>query len=240
MKKIKIFAIGLLLILFSLPAVAQMKIGIKAGANMNNVRQNFKESSAEINTRILFAYHAGVLMDYSISDKISLQPGLFYSRKGFSLDWESELQGEESFEGFDRTYFDYIELPVHLAYKFRNIQLYAGPYVSSGIGGKNKMDFSYEMQGNKVDLKDDFQMRPFLKKEVKESDLKDDESPYYGLDYGINVGVGFTRGQFMINTGYSNGFGNLVTNTSDFPNDRKDNKLNNTGFNISLTYFFRE
>ena len=233
-------AAGLLLILMSLPAMAQVKFGIKAGGSMNNVRQNYEQNAMEWETRMLFAYHVGVVMDYSFSDVISLQPGVFYARRGFSIDWKEELEGERNFDGFDRTYFDYIDVPVNVAYKFKNVQLFAGPYFSAGIGGKNKMDFSYEdpVLGD-VKMKDDYKMKPFTKK-ISEGDVKDDEMPYYGLDYGVNVGLGFQRGPILINTAYTNGLGNLTPNIKGESSYRKDNKMYNRGINLSVSYFFGE
>ena len=233
-------AAGFLLILLSLPAMAQVNFGIKAGGSLNNVRQNYEQNSMEWETRMLFAYHAGVVMDYSLSDAISLQSGIFYARRGFSIDWQKELQDERKFDGFDRTYFDYIDIPVNVAYKIKNVQLFAGPYFSAGIGGRNKMDFSYEDATlGKVRMKDDYKMKPFTKK-ISESDVKNDESPYYGLDFGLNIGLGFQRGPILINTAYTNGLGNLTPDLKGESSYRKDNKMHNRGINLSVSYFLNQ
>ncbi len=235
----KTYVVVLLLTLFTLPGFAQFQIGVKGGMNVNNIHQNYKERSMESDTRLLLAYHVGVIGDYSLSDAFSLQPALIYSRKGFSYDLKKELEGERALEGFDRTYFDYIEVPVHVAYKIQDFQIFAGPYISAGIGGSNKWDYSYKLADTKVTEKDDYKFKPFFKK-VGDGDVDEDQGAFSGLDYGLNLGIGFRRGPFMVSTSYSNGFGNLTPNYEGNSGFRDDFKMRNRGGSLSFHYFFGE
>jgi len=225
-----------LLLMFSVVGMAQLKLGLKAGMNVNNIHQNYKESNLESETRMLLAYHVGVMADYSLSDALSIQPGLMYSRKGFSYDLKKELEGESSLEGFDRTYFDYLEVPVNVAYKFGSMQVYAGPYISAGLNGINKYDYSYKMAGTEEKEKDDYKIKPFFNK-VGDKDATDDKGEFAGLDYGVNVGLGFNRGPFLISAAFTNGLGNLTPDYKSEGGLRDDFKVRNRGGNLSLTYF---
>lgn len=239
MKKIAVIMLTLaLLLIFNLRGVSQLTYGVKGGFNFNNINQNFKDASNEMDTKVLFSYHLGVIADYGIGEELSFQPGLFFIRKGYKLDMEEILQNEESFDGYNRVSLNYLEVPVNIAYKIRNFQVYGGPYLSANIGGKSKWDYSYEMNGFKVEDSDEMKVRPFLK-EVESGDLDGDEQAVYALDYGLNIGVGFMRGPISVNTTYSNGFSNTTPRYKG-SNIRKDFKQFNNGFHLSLTYFLMQ
>lgn len=244
MRKItKAITIGILLCLFSLPGLGQVEWGIRGGMNLNNIRQDFKDG-IEAETQMLFSYHAGVVMNYEFNDAWSLQPSLLYVRKGFSIDLEETLEdflgnfGEvKSVEGYDRVIFNYLEMPVNFAYRFRNFQVYAGPYIATGIGGTSKWDYSFEFDGEKTKDKDKMKIKPSLKK-IDYDEMELDEDVFYAIDFGVNLGVGYNFRKLTIATGYSNGFGNLIPEVKGASDFRKDNKEFNRNVNLSLTYFF--
>ena len=219
------------LIAFSMQTQAQVKFGVKAGLNINNISQNFKESDWEFDTKMRLAYNIGATVDFGLSDAFSLQSGLMLTSKGFSYDLEEEWG--EGTEGYNRVIFNYLEVPINFAYKINDFQIYAGPYLAIGIGGKNKWDVTYDGDSDA----DEYKFKPVLG-EVGEGDLDDDEVAYRALDYGLNLGVGYQVGSILINAGYSLGLGNLTPAYEGDDDDRKDYKISNRVISLSVSYFF--
>lgn len=221
------------LIAVSMQTEAQVKFGVKAGLNINNISQNYKDSDLEFDTKMLLAYNIGATVDFGLSDAFSLQTGLMLTSKGFSYDME-EMSGEE-IEGYSRFILNYIEVPINAAYKFNGFQIYAGPYVAIGIGGKNKWDYTYAGETNA----DESKLKPVFG-EVGEGDLGEDEGAFNALDYGLNFGVGYQVGPILINAGYSLGLGNINPGFEGDDGDIKDYKMSNRVINLSVSYFFGE
>lgn len=228
------------LIALSVQTQAQVKFGVKAGLNANNISQNFKESDWESDTKMKLAYHIGATVDYGFSDAISLQTGLMLSSKGYKDDLEQDLDDDETVEGYDKYTFNYLEIPIHVAYKINdNFQVFAGPYLAFGIGGKNKWDITYTYDGNSETYSDEEKFKAVFG-EVKDGDLGDDESAYRALDFGLDFGVGYQTGPILINAGYSLGLGNLMPSYEGSDQDPKDYKISNRVITLSVSYFFGE
>ncbi len=240
MKKIIRTFVIIGLITFSLQSQAQVKFGVKAGLNVNSTSQNFKDSDWEFDTKMRLAYHIGATVDYGLTDILSVQTGLLLSSKGYSYDLEQDLDADETIEGYDRYIFNYLEIPISVAYKINdNFQVFAGPYLAVGISGKNKWDATYTWDGEENSDNGDSKLKPIFG-EVGEGDLGDDEDAYSALDYGFNLGVGYQTGPILINLGYSLGLGNLTPGYEGSDGDPKDYKMSNNVISLSVSYFFGE
>jgi hypothetical protein len=227
---LRTLVISSLLITLTMLAQAQIKFGVKAGMNVNNVSQNFEESDWETKTKMRIAYNIGAIVDFTLIDALSLQSGVIFTSKGFNYDLD-DWWGDGT-EGYDRAIYNYIEVPFNFAYKIDDLQIFAGPYLAIGIGGKNKWDVTWDGDGDKDEIK----FKPAFG-EVKDSDLSEDEDAYNALDYGINFGLGYQIGQILINAGYSLGLGNMTPQyEGDF--DPKDYKVSNRVISLSVSYFF--
>lgn len=220
-------------IAFSMQTQAQVKFGVKAGLNINNISQNFKESDLESATKMRLAYNIGTTVDFGLSDALSLKSGLMLTSKGFSFDLKEEWG--KGAEGYDRVIFNYLEVPINFAYKINDFQIYAGPYLAIGIGGKEKWDVTTK------DDKDADKIKyiPVFGK-VGEGDLDENEGAYSALDYGLNLGVGYQVGPILINVGYSLGLGNLTPESKGYDYSRKDYKMSNRVISLSVSYFFEK
>ncbi len=185
------------------------------------------------------AYHIGATVDYGFSDAISLQTGLLLSSKGYKYDLEQDLDDDETVEGYDKYTFNYLEIPIHVAYKINdNFQVFAGPYLAFGIGGKNKWDVTYKYDGDSDTDSVEIKYKAVFG-EVKDEDLGEDEDAYGALDFGFDFGIGYQTGPILINAGYSLGLGNLTADYGgDF--DPKDMKTSNRVITLSVSYFFGE
>jgi len=241
---IKFFVITTL-ITFTLSAQAQVKFGIKAGVNLANISQNYEDSDDEINTKSRLALNLGVTVDYAISEKVSFQSGLSFSGKGFALNLKEPYDGYETegVKGYSRLALNYLEIPVNVAYKIKDFQIYAGPYLAVGISGKSKYDYSitYDYGSESYTFEDEgsYDYKPVFG-EVSAADFSDDSEPFRALDYGLNLGVGYDVGPVVLSLGYSLGLGNITPKYEGSTADPSDFKFSNRVLNVSVTYFLGE
>ena len=192
---------------------------------------------------MLLRYHIGAIANYDINEAISLQSSLLFSIKGANANFsEQDDFFEFSQKGYSSLY--YLNVPIHVAYKISNFQIYAGPYVGFGIGGRSKVDVTtnFDLGGQFSEKTQTIKGKntPFYK-EIKTNDqLELNESPYNGFDYGLNVGLGYKVNNLLFNVGYSYGLGNLIVRTERDNDFRKDNKIQNRAISFSVSYFFGE
>jgi len=204
---------------------SQSKIGFTAGFNLNNARIDIRNDE-EPETAFKPGFHFGIVSVTELSESIDLRSSLLFNSKGVS---SGDVEGDD----YDRIAFNYVELPVNLVFNLdEGFNLFAGPYLGVGVGGKNK--FKFDGEKGEIDLVPSAN-------EVDYNDFLADEAPFRRIDYGFNVGVGYSLDQMMINLGYSHGLSNLnvdVTNvpfTGDVSAD--DNKFFNQVVSLSLIYF---
>ncbi len=245
MKKNIVLLSVVIVVTFAFSAKAQVEFGIKAGANFNNISQDFKDSDWEVDTKIKPAFHFGVTADVPFSDNFSFQPGLLYTSKGYSYDMDAllidiigeDLDGAE-IDGFSRASFNYVEVPLNFAFKANGLQIFAGPYLAMGLSGILKYDYSITYMGFSESDKDEMKMKPFFG-EVKDADLDEDEDAFSALDYGVNAGIGYRFGPVLIQGGYSFGLGNMTpAYEGDSDSDRADYKISNRVITFSASFFF--
>jgi len=237
MKKLLSGIAAVLFVFSASQSMAQARIGLKAGLNASNMMYNYEDSDLEPDSKMKLGFHIGAIVDLEVSDALGIQTGLMFNQKGVSYDLEESLGSGQSVEGYDRTTLNYLEIPIMAAVKLESFQLYAGPYLAYGIGGKNSYDFTISTQGaSDVTEKDDIKLKGKMG-EVDPADLETDEGAFNALDYGINAGVGFQTGPILINAGYSMGFGNVSPEyKGGF--DPADFKASNSVVSLSVSFFF--
>lgn len=113
MKKIIVLAV---LLLGTLTASAQLKFGIKGGANFSDL------DGISIDTKMRTGFHFGVLAELKLPANFALQPELLYSSQGADVNEEA----------FDDIKYDYITVPVLLKYYLISdlLSIEAGPQFS--------------------------------------------------------------------------------------------------------------
>lgn len=117
--------------------LAQLRVGPVGGLNFN--RQVFKSNSYRYEGvfRTHIAFNAGVLSDYIINKKLSLQSELIYTLKGGFYKFDRYNVGEEL-----NTDVGYISLPICLTGKIDVKAAYlifgAGPYLSKLLHSQHK------------------------------------------------------------------------------------------------------
>ncbi|MCD4723945.1 MAG: PorT family protein [Bacteroidales bacterium] len=217
---------------------AQVSFGLKAGLSGNNIKQDYKDKNEKVDTKIRLGYHIGVIVDFAISD-LSIQLGTMFSRKGYNSDMEDKFNNAENVSGYDVYNINYIEVPVNVALNSHGFQIFAGPYVAFGIGGKNKYNYSYTYMGPKHEDEGEKKLKPYWG-EISEKDLDEEIIFYNALDLGMNLGLGFRAGPVLITATYSHGFSNLIPPRKDDKDYNKERKAFNRGLGLSLTCFLNQ
>lgn len=203
-------------------AQAQPSFGIRGGMTSSGMKgdavnslQNILEyTNGAITTSNHLGFFGGVNASIPVTDLVSIEPGLYYSQKGYQMRGELNLKGVE-FLGANaqaKLTSHYIDLPVLLKLNFNGLQLFAGPQVSylakadlrttAGALGFNLLDKT-------MDATDQFNR----------------------WDAGVTGGMGyqFTNG-FNISASYEHGLSKLDAN--------KSFDSYNRGFKVGVGYNF--
>lgn len=208
MKKIILAAV-----LFSITGIAsaQTRWGVKAGGNLNNLKYKFSGDggSASIDGNNI-GFHAGVVADFKVSEKFSIQPQLLYALRGGDL-------SHELFNGVKvKTQLHYIDLPVNFLYHSKGFFIGGGPNFSYGISGKAKA------QGEQADLYDQSESETLA---LKRFELGLNLTAGYELPSGLFFSANFTQG---------------LTNISNAPTDPGYSiKAHTNTLGVTIGYFFK-
>lgn len=118
----KLYAIILIILLFTILLPAQTKIGLKLGMNFSNL---YGSDVGE--TSSLLGVSGGAYFSYKLSDGLEIQPEVYYTRKG------AKEKGITDTETFDYDFaLDYIEVPLLLKISFPIEKLLIRPIVFAG------------------------------------------------------------------------------------------------------------
>ncbi|GAB3834330.1 hypothetical protein GCM10028821_28620 [Hymenobacter jeollabukensis] len=192
-------------------AQAQFTFGPRVGAGLSTLKLA-APLPAGARVRPLPAYQLGVMTQLRYHS-VAVQSGLLYSTRGSQASSKySFTAGQRTVEASSssRVRYTYLEVPLHLAYSpaaARGLQVFAGPYGSVGVGGRQHAEFQqFDEQGN------------YLGTQVNDSPVS-----YAGIifqtsgprtfDYGLNAGLGYERGRWLAQAQYSWGLSNLYAAT---------------------------
>ncbi|MFQ6673457.1 MAG: porin family protein [Fidelibacterota bacterium] len=112
--------------------------GVKGGlALATMVGKDMEE--ADRNTGVIL----GGYITYDVNDKLSLQPEIFYSQKGYRIDQSESFFGATmSVKG--TTSLNYLEVPLLGVYTVHDrLRLFAGPSVGLYLNGKTEAEISF-------------------------------------------------------------------------------------------------
>ena len=240
MKNVLIVTLLLLMVITS-NVLAQLTIGVKTGLNINDryfeIDQVYNVILNPAPQRTKLGYHLGVNLTYELNSSFSLNSGLLYINKGSGIDLEELYEvpvdlwtGEYKVEGYSRSNYNYLEIPLQLSYRiWKELRIYGGPYAAFGIFGRQNDEYTVYLNGNKeLEKINNEKLRPaYGKVEVKYNyhegsplitDIEN-ENRYNGFDYGLNLGLGYPFDKILISSEYSFGLGNV---TADFTNFARD------------------
>lgn len=131
----------MLFILLAHQTFAQTSYGIKGGFNWVTLDVNAADSFYEKwGYRYRPAFHIGLYSKYNLNKRLSINPELLFSRKGYSYDRTSE--GPNAYE-----HLNYLNLPIMAGFNlFNSTDLLFGPefgYLFSSKEIYNKFDFGF-------------------------------------------------------------------------------------------------
>ncbi len=196
-------------------ANAQIHYGVKAGLNLANVAASGAvDSVGNLSADMLPTFHAGVFLNYALSDNFAIEPSLEVSGKGFKYEEEIPLfGGKVSLKSKPL----FVQVPVMFQYQSSGFHIGAGPYVGFGVAGKNKSEAFGTSESD----------------DIKFGSSVDDQ--YSALDFGLQAGLGYTL-PMGLRFGATYGLG--LTNA--IPSDAREGqgKWSHRVIGISVGYVF--
>lgn len=185
---------------------AQIKYGIGAGVNQSSWKgdavgslENLVDlTNGFVTTHPRTGFYAGGFIEMPLGEKISLQPAVYYSQKGYTL--EGQLAGDKfDFLGVSakaQLQSHYIDIPLVIkAEVAKGLQIYAGPQLSYLVKNNLRMDaglLGISLVKTNIDVTDQF----------NKADLALTGGASYTFDNG-----------FFINAGYDHGLSRLDKNS---------------------------
>ena len=125
----KVIIILTLSMLYACVSFAQVKFGLTAGLNGSNTTAAYEGGGSKTTNYMKAGFQAGAVMDFGITDNLSLLPELLFSQRG-SKGKNSSLT------------LNYLQLPLNIAYKFNvgngKLFVFGGMYFSYALSGKGK------------------------------------------------------------------------------------------------------
>jgi hypothetical protein len=204
----KIYTLTAILLFIGIAQVnAQLRYGINAGLNHSSWKgdaagslQNAVDfTGGMITTRAKNGIYAGGFVEMPLGGKFSIQPGLYYSQKGYTM--KGSLLGDKlDFLGIGakaELQSHYIDVPLLFkAEVAKGLQVYAGPQLSYLVKNNLKMDaglLGVSLVKTNMDVTDYFNK----------------------ADVGITSGASYTFDNgFSVNAGYDHGLSRLDKNSN--------------------------
>lgn len=124
----------------SVAAMAQstVSVGVRAGVTNASVEGDAAESmqnlinytGGAVSTQNKNGFYAGGFVSIPVSEQFSIEPGITYAQKGYTLRGQFGIDETELVSAKSELTLGYIELPVLAKANFSGFQLFAGPQVS--------------------------------------------------------------------------------------------------------------
>ncbi|GGG50226.1 porin family protein [Bizionia arctica] len=171
----------------------EIQFGVKGGVNLTKI---IGDDMGDVKSRTSF--NAGIVVEIPISDRLSLQPEVFYSGQGFDV---KEIDQDNIFDTDQNIEYqlDYIQVPVLLkAYLVEGLSLEVGPQFGFKI--HEEFDFQPNSDDGDIEINDE------------DSYVKDfDTSVAFGVSYKFDNG-------FFVNGRYNLGLTNIFEENTIFEN----------------------
>lgn len=105
--------------------------GIRGDAS-DNLNSLLDKTNGMVQTSDRTGFYAGVNANIPVAENFSIEPGLYYSQKGYDLKGDFNLKGVEVLGASAKAALQtqYIDFPVLLKGNFGGLQIFAGPQLS--------------------------------------------------------------------------------------------------------------
>ncbi|GAB4125260.1 MAG: hypothetical protein OHK0045_05430 [Raineya sp.] len=223
MKKIGLFFTFCFVVSFAVSA--QTRIGVRGGLQLADMRSKPDERSELTDeTKMLFGYQVGVVLDYSFNEVLFFQPGLIVNSKGSKLIIKDSLNLTTTTSKNNPIY---AELPLMFGLRFglENFKLFgmAGPYIAYGFAGKNYFKFETPIPALNTESEQAIRWGD----ETSLTDVRD----LRRFDMGLSFAAGIELRNMQISLHYNPGFTNVSPEGSGV-------KLYNTTIGVQTTLLF--
>jgi hypothetical protein len=212
----KLFLIAVIAVFGFTRLIAQdISFGAKAGVNFASITGDDVD---DLDGRT--AFHVGVVVEISVSDKFAVQPELFYSSQGATMEDSYTEEGFNVRE--DGTIkLDYINLPIMAKYYVaEGFSLEVGPQIGFLMNSEAELDLTVSGDG----VSESITISEDLQDHVK------------GIDFGFNFGLGYKL-ENGLNFGARYNLG-LSDGNDDPEFFESDDAFKNSVIQISVGYFF--
>lgn len=170
-----------------------VRLEFKGGVNLSD--QSVRAMGMAVKGSYMIGFHAGMLFNIDASDEFSIQPGVFYSNKGYRYNQALAIGTRIAPKPvMGKVQINYVEAPVNMLYKFDIKETIIGYFGGGGYAGYG-LSGSYIMQGRKTDIAFAKAIEGFQ---------------YKNPDYGVNGIIGSQISKHvLIEANYSLGLNNL-------------------------------
>ena len=232
-------------------------VGLRLGGNLAS--GTFATVEQATGPGVDYTYQRSSLLGYQVglaatfgSGHWAVQPALVFTQKGL----KQTATAKTSFGGYDyqekddfKARIHYLELPLNLVYSFgddgEGIQVFAGPYLAMGVGGRNT--YALELSSSDPDFmgpqsESGTQAFTFGSTFSEPDPNSTSNSSVYEsrarrFDAGLNFGVGYRRGPMQVQLGYGLG---LLNAQPKYPASYQ--MTDDTGYirtaQLTATYYF--
>lgn len=218
--------------------------GIRAGLNVSSLNNKYtgpveegeSASDYEYDFKSKVGFNAGIMIDYAFSKHFSLESGLYFTQLG-----GKDKSSEEEYTETTTINQYYLQLPVLATYnlpfgKKSKWSVQAGPYVSCGIGGKTKYEFSGDGEDFSAKINSFGNKGPEIDDETME--MKGD-SGLKRFDVGLAFATGVTLNRCYVGVKYNLGLSNILhKDVTKEGGAMQDMKLKNGCFSVNVGFNF--
>ena len=195
----KIYLLAAIILITGVAKVnAQLKYGVNAGLNhstlkgeaMGSLEKIVDLSNGYITPQARNGFYAGGFVEMPLGGKISIQPGVYYSQKGYTL--KGSIAGDK-FDFLDvsakaQLQSHYIDIPLLVkAEVAKGLQVYAGPQLSYLVKNNLKMDagvLGFSLLNSNTDVTEYF----------NRADVAITGGASYTFDNGFSINAGYDHG----------------------------------------------
>lgn len=179
-------------------AGAGVTVSSMRGDAIKNMQQLLNFTNGIVTTKPVAGFYAGGFTNIPVGSNFSVEPGLYYSSKGYEIAGTYSVKGIGllSAQASSRLQSNYIDIPVLLKADFNGFQLFAGPQVSYLTNAKlitKAGVLGFNLLNNKIDVTG----------QLNRWDVAVTAGAGYKFSNGIRLTASYERGLSKVNAGQS-------------------------------------
>lgn len=192
----------------------ELQYGAKLGMNLANL-----DVGTTVESEMKIGFHTGFYVLIPLADRVSLEPGVYYSTKGAKTEEKGVMEFFGEVVAYDvegKTTLKYLDIPVLVRFNvISGLNVFIGPQFSYLLGNKAEVKGSISYNG--------------IEEAISESD--NSTEGMNKIDLGLVMGLGYQFDNGLnLNVGYDLGMSNVVKES--------DTEINNRVIQISVGYNF--